>query len=239
MKKTALKASFIAAATVSVLHMALPVSAVAQEVDFALGAISINKNYDELEPKKVQEVLADFTEQPAQPEAPAPTIVTVQQGDTLSKLAEAHDTSWKRLYDANTAITDPNVINPGEQIRIPFADEVIAERPLPAAASPKPAAKTSSAGGNTGRSAPAVVDGNVWDALARCESGGNWSINTGNGYYGGLQFNAGTWTSNGGAQYAPYAHQATREQQIDIAERLRAARGFSPWPSCARKLGLL
>jgi hypothetical protein len=86
---------------------------------------------------------------------------------------------------------------------------------------------------------PAVVDGGVWDRLAACESGGRWNINTGNGYYGGLQFNAGTWLSNGGGQYAPRADLATREQQIAVAENLRAARGFSPWPACARKLGLL
>lgn len=80
---------------------------------------------------------------------------------------------------------------------------------------------------------------NVWDRLAQCESGGNWSINTGNGFYGGLQFDRSTWLNNGGGQYASYAHQATREQQIAIAEVVRAARGFYPWPACSRKLGLI
>jgi hypothetical protein len=89
------------------------------------------------------------------------------------------------------------------------------------------------------KSTPVVVDGGVWDRLAACESGGRWNINTGNGYYGGLQFNAGTWISNGGGQYAPRADLATREQQIAVAENLRAARGFSPWPACSAKLGLL
>jgi hypothetical protein len=82
------------------------------------------------------------------------------------------------------------------------------------------------------------VDASVWDRLAVCESGGNWSINTGNGYYGGLQFSYGTWLGYGGAEFAEYAHQATREQQIIVAERLRAARGFQPWPACRAKLGL-
>ncbi|WP_420121176.1 ubiquitin-like domain-containing protein [Nakamurella sp.] len=68
-----------------------------------------------------------------------------------------------------------------------------------------------------------------WDAIARCESGGNWSINTGNGYYGGLQFDRGTWLSNGGGAYAPRADLATKDQQIAIAERVYAARGLSPW----------
>ena len=91
------------------------------------------------------------------------------------------------------------------------------------------------------RPAPRVVTyaGNsVWDDLARCESGGNWAINTGNGYYGGLQFSLGTWQQYGGADYAAYPHEATRDQQILVAERLRAARGYAPWPACRAKLGL-
>jgi hypothetical protein len=87
--------------------------------------------------------------------------------------------------------------------------------------------------------APAPLSGDsVWDALAQCESGGNWAINTGNGYYGGLQFSLGTWNQYGGAAYAEYPHQATREEQIAVAERLRAARGYAPWPSGRAKLGL-
>ncbi|MGQ0840746.1 transglycosylase family protein [Actinokineospora sp.] len=86
---------------------------------------------------------------------------------------------------------------------------------------------------------PVISDGEVWDRLAYCEATGNWAINTGNGYYGGLQFNKSTWDSNGGGQYAAYPHQATREQQIAIATKLRDARGgYSAWPGCARKLGL-
>jgi uncharacterized protein YabE (DUF348 family) len=68
-----------------------------------------------------------------------------------------------------------------------------------------------------------------WDAIAACESGNNWSINTGNGYYGGLQFDIGTWLGNGGGEYAPRADLATKDQQIAIAERVYAARGLSPW----------
>jgi uncharacterized protein YabE (DUF348 family) len=83
---------------------------------------------------------------------------------------------------------------------------------------------------------PASTSGLNWDAVAACESGGNWQINTGNGYYGGLQFNASTWLSNGGGVYAARADLATREQQIDIANRLYAARGSSPWPVCGQRL---
>jgi uncharacterized protein YabE (DUF348 family) len=87
--------------------------------------------------------------------------------------------------------------------------------------------------------APAVASGGVWDALARCESGGHWSINTGNGFYGGLQFTSGTWLAAGGGQYASRADLATREQQIAVATKVRDARGgYGDWPACSAKLGL-
>ncbi|HZG90894.1 MAG TPA: transglycosylase family protein [Pseudonocardia sp.] len=75
----------------------------------------------------------------------------------------------------------------------------------------------------------------AWDKLAQCESGGNWSINTGNGYYGGLQFNPRTWRAFGGTGMP---HQASRAQQIAVAERTLAAQGWGAWPSCSRKMGL-
>jgi resuscitation-promoting factor RpfB len=89
----------------------------------------------------------------------------------------------------------------------------------------------------TKTAAPNFAGGNtVWDALARCESGGNWAINTGNGYYGGLQFSLGTWHSYGGTGL-PSQH--TREYQIMIATRLRnASGGYGAWPACAASLGL-
>ncbi|CCK29564.1 secreted protein [Streptomyces davaonensis JCM 4913] len=71
-----------------------------------------------------------------------------------------------------------------------------------------------------------------WDAVAQCESGGNWSINTGNGYYGGLQFSASTWAAYGGTQYAATADQASKSQQIEIAEKVLAGQGKGAWPSC-------
>ncbi|MCS4536434.1 resuscitation-promoting factor Rpf1 domain-containing protein [Corynebacterium sp. HS2168-gen11] len=77
-----------------------------------------------------------------------------------------------------------------------------------------------------------------WDRLAQCEAGGNWAINTGNGFHGGLQFSPSTWRGFGGGEFAPYAYQATREQQIVIAERVLAGQGWGAWPACSRKLGL-
>lgn len=77
-----------------------------------------------------------------------------------------------------------------------------------------------------------------WDKLAQCESGGNWAINTGNGYYGGLQFSYGTWLAYGGGQFAPTANLATREQQIIVAERTLASQGWGAWPACSARYGL-
>ncbi|MFD4376073.1 transglycosylase family protein [Streptomyces sp. NPDC058486] len=71
-----------------------------------------------------------------------------------------------------------------------------------------------------------------WDRVAQCESGGNWSINTGNGYYGGLQFSASTWAAYGGTAYASTANQASKSQQIAIAEKVLAGQGKGAWPSC-------
>jgi uncharacterized protein YabE (DUF348 family) len=86
---------------------------------------------------------------------------------------------------------------------------------------------------------PVISDGAVWDELAQCESGGNWAINTGNGYYGGVQFDKGTWDANGGGQYAAYPNEASREQQIAIATKVRDSRGgYGAWPACSAKLGL-
>lgn len=80
-----------------------------------------------------------------------------------------------------------------------------------------------------------AADGGTWDALAQCESGGNWAINTGNGFSGGLQFTPSTWAAFGGTG-AP--ESASREQQIAVAERVQAGQGWGAWPSCAAQLGL-
>ncbi|QNG17678.1 DUF3235 domain-containing protein [Rhodococcus triatomae] len=77
-----------------------------------------------------------------------------------------------------------------------------------------------------------------WDRLAQCESGGNWAINTGNGYQGGLQFSPSTWNAHGGGEFAASAHNASREQQIVVAERVLESQGWGAWPSCSSSLGL-
>ncbi|WP_227984496.1 resuscitation-promoting factor Rpf1 domain-containing protein [Nocardia spumae] len=84
----------------------------------------------------------------------------------------------------------------------------------------------------------AAAPDSEWDRLAQCESGGNWGINTGNGYQGGLQFSQSTWAAHGGTQYAGSANQASREQQIAVAEKVLATQGWGAWPSCSSSLGL-
>ncbi|MDQ0937857.1 LysM peptidoglycan-binding domain-containing protein [Streptomyces turgidiscabies] len=83
----------------------------------------------------------------------------------------------------------------------------------------------------------AAADSGVWDRIAQCESGGNWHINTGNGYYGGLQFSAGTWRAYGGTAYAATADGASRSQQIAVATRVQGAQGWGAWPTCSARAG--
>lgn len=178
--------------------------------------------------------------------------VIVQPGDYLAKIADAHDTNYVRLFDANEQIADPDIIHPGDNIRIPAPDEQLAHRvipsnapatpapaPAPAAAPPKPAAPVPSTTveRRTYTPAAAVVStsGSVWDRLAQCESGGNWAINTGNGFYGGLQFTLSSWRAVGGSGYP---NNASRSEQIARAEMLKARQGWGAWPACSAKLGL-
>ncbi|MFJ8535157.1 transglycosylase family protein [Streptomyces sp. NPDC093591] len=82
-----------------------------------------------------------------------------------------------------------------------------------------------------------AADGGVWDRIAQCESGGNWHINTGNGYYGGLQFAPSTWRAYGGTAYAPTADQASKAQQIAVATKVQRAQGWGAWPTCSARAG--
>ena len=87
-------------------------------------------------------------------------------------------------------------------------------------------------------SAPASAASTVWDRVAKCESGGNWRISTGNGYYGGLQFSNRTWKGFGGGKYASRANRASKAEQIAVARRVLASQGPRAWPVCSRKAGL-
>lgn len=83
----------------------------------------------------------------------------------------------------------------------------------------------------------AAADSGVWDRIAKCESGGNWHINTGNGYYGGLQFSAGTWRAYGGTAYASTADKASKVAQIAVASKVQNAQGWGAWPTCSARAG--
>lgn len=89
----------------------------------------------------------------------------------------------------------------------------------------------------TASTASAAPNDGVWDRIAQCESGGNWQINTSNGYYGGLQFSADTWRGYGGTAYAPTADQASKAQQIAVATKVQAAQGWGAWPNCSVQAG--
>ncbi len=180
-------------------------------------------------------VLAANVQAPKPVATPAPVIVEVASGDTLTSIATTHNTIYTRLFEANTQIANPNLINPGDKIRVPLAEEVLAPRELP---TPPPVVTATAAVApqrQYASAAPAVADGSVWDQLARCESGGNWAINTGNGYYGGLQFSLATWRGVGGSGLPS---ENSREEQIARAEILLARSGWGQWPACTSKLGL-
>ncbi|GAA4882317.1 transglycosylase family protein [Actinomycetospora straminea] len=81
--------------------------------------------------------------------------------------------------------------------------------------------------------APRAVPAGPWDSLVRCETGGDWHADTGNGYHGGLQLSPRTWAAHGGGAFAPQADEASREQQIVVGERVRAEQGWEAWSSCA------
>jgi len=126
--------------------------------------------------------------------------------------------------DVTYAVATVNGVETG---RIPVANVVIA----PARES------VVRIGTKPGTDVPTVTNGSVWDAIAGCEAGGNWAINTGNGYYGGVQFDQGTWERNGGLRFAPRADLASREEQITVAEVTRERQGWGAWPVCSGRAG--
>ncbi|MGE5693700.1 MAG: transglycosylase family protein [Candidatus Sericytochromatia bacterium] len=120
-----------------------------------------------------------------------------------------------------------SIVNGVETGRLPVANEVIAPaRPSVLRVGAKP-----------GTEVPPVTNGATWDALAACEAGGNWAINTGNGFYGGVQFDQNTWERSGGLRYAARADLATREEQIAIATVTQQRQGWGAWPVCSGRIG--
>jgi hypothetical protein len=151
--------------------------------------------------------------------------------------------AWDEWYDQDpqAAVEYANRDDVQDNIRLDTNHNGIIEPDAPArqereatpapARQPERAATTNSSDGGGGESG----GGDVWDRLAQCESGGNWSINTGNGYYGGLQFGMPAWRATGGSGRPD---QASRAEQIRRAEILLDMQGWGAWPACSRQLGL-
>jgi len=182
----------------------------------------------------------------------APAQYTVKPGDTLSSIAKhefGRAADWPALWWANRhKVSNPSMIMVGEQLQVPSSHQVkpwlthaaLAAIPAPPAPAPVAVAPAPSEGAGTvvtgtapaAAPAPASGGGVDWSAVAACESGGNWSANTGNGFYGGLQFTEQTWLAYGGGQYASSADQASASQQIAVAQQVLAGQGIGAWPVC-------
>jgi Transglycosylase-like domain/LysM domain len=171
---------------------------------------------------------------------------TVKPGDTLSAIA-AHAygraADWPAVWWANRhQVPNPSLIGVGQRLRLPSSGTVtasVARAATAAASAGQPAAPVSApvaaapaAPPVQAAAAPATAGGVNWSAIAACESGGNWAANTGNGFYGGLQFTQSTWDAYGGGQYAASANQASSAQQIAVAQRVLAGQGIGAWPVC-------
>jgi len=161
---------------------------------------------------------------------------TVRPGDTLSAIAR-HEygtaADWPALWWANRhRVPNPGLITVGQRLRLPSRHIRDLSRDAQAAAQ-APAASATAVGSAPVTSPSSLPAGSAnWQAIAACESGGNWSANTGNGFYGGLQFTQQTWLGYGGGQYAATANLATPAQQIAVAERVLAGQGIGAWPVC-------
>lgn len=204
---------------------------------------------DVLEDAGVSLGVNDRTSQPGNAPVVNNMVVKVSRVDTGQTAASTEDIPFETMTSENAEMlkgekkvtqagaagkverTFKLVLVDGREASRTLVSETVSVQPVTeqvtVGTKEKPAATT--AGTNTGAAAPAMMNEAMWDKIAQCESGGNWSINTGNGYYGGLQFDIQTWIGSGGGAYAPNASLATKAQQIDIANRVYAQRGLQPW----------
>ncbi|MBB5786338.1 ubiquitin-like domain-containing protein [Jiangella mangrovi] len=220
-----------------------PVTTTALTVREALGDAGISLGERDLVEPALETALADaatvtvrrVTVETETVTAALPFEVTEQEDDSLEKGSESVETEGK---DGSVERVMQNTYIDGELHNQKMLSETVIAAPVDQVVligtkepPPPPADEPSDGGGGGGD-----VDGGVWDRLAECESGGNWSINTGNGYYGGLQFSVGTWRAFGGSGYP---HENSKAEQIRIATKVRDNRGgYGDWPACARSLGL-
>ncbi|GIZ98260.1 hypothetical protein TTY48_28720 [Tsukamurella sp. TY48] len=177
------------------------------------------------------------------PIRPGMTISVVRNRITTVSVTEPYTAPPKKVDDpklinGKTEIKDPGKLGKQDvQYREHVVNGKVVSREKLSATVTDPGVPGVTAVG-TAPGAPFVPAGSVWDKLVQCEATGNWAINTGNGFYGGVQFDYGTWLRHGGGKYAPTADKATREEQIDIARKTLKAQGWGAWPSCSSKLGL-
>ncbi len=219
---------------------------------------NVSKTEEIVQPEKEKQEKSEAEKNENEEADDEPTLVKVRPGDTLAKIAKEHDTTYRRIFNANEVIENPNIIPVGEKLLIPEDDEDLEDRMGEFLAAQeaqreeeqkriahaqereaeRQAATTRQASSEPRQeTAPQTTSTStsVWDRLAECESGGNWSINTGNGYYGGLQFSLSSWRAVGGSGYP---HQASKSEQISRAEQLLQIQGWGAWPACSSKLGL-
>jgi hypothetical protein len=178
----------------------------------------------------------------------APALASVHHkvhlGDTLTALAHRNGHTVAELTAVNH-LKDPNHIVVGQKLIVDDFRHVKPASISSAYGSSSSASLTTAAGSSTSSSSttsssttssvssvPAATSGANWSGIAACESGGNWAANTGNGYYGGLQFTQSTWSGYGGTAYAPRADLASASEQIAVAERVLASQGPGAWPNC-------
>lgn len=242
MKLVAISAALFAsglAFTGSASAMSQMTSTNVTKINTANQVTTVADKTDTTSPKSVEPSAA-----PTQPAPPSPVEVTVAPGDNLTEIAATNNSTALRVFYANTNVQDPDLIYPAEQLRIPTNDEQLTPREVPANTQITPAAVVDENAAEASSAAPSSTapavnydpgDGSVWDRIAACESGDNWAINTGNGYYGGLQFTLGTWQANGGVGLP---NEASREQQIAVAQRVEASQGWGAWPVCSVKAGV-
>lgn len=182
----------------------------------------------------------------ADPDSPQPPPDPVQVAQNVAQVGAA-PLSLQDVVAANPAVRNPNLIFPGQVITLPGRDphtvvagdtlnQIIGGTPANSAPAPAPGGPPPMAPAPVGgpEVPPAVThaSGVNWDAVAACESGGNWAINTGNSFHGGLQFTLGTWHANGGAGMP---ENAGRDEQIAVAERVLKTQGIGAWPVCGRR----
>jgi LysM repeat protein len=185
----------------------------------------------------------------AAPAHHVPGHYTVKPGDTLSAIAHkayGSRADWPALWWTNRhKVGNPDAIVVGQRLRLSTwhpRQAWIVRAAMAASTPPAPAAPVASAQSPSSlpatSSAPSYSGGSYsgsgvnWDAIAACESGGNWGTSTGNGFSGGLQFSQGTWDAYGGGQYASTAAGASRSQQIAVAQKVLAGQGIGAWPVC-------